>query len=98
MPLCTEDCQVSIGHVVSAKGICPDPAKTDVVANYPIPKNAREVKQFMGLCNYYRRFVKGYSEIAAPLFKLLSKENVKCFMWTSSGQFSVAIFTVYGCF
>ena len=59
-----------LGHVVSDKGICPDPAKTDVVANYPIPKNAKEVKQFMGLCNYYRRFVKGYSEIAAPLFKL----------------------------
>ena len=75
-----------LGHVVSDKGICPDPAKTDVVANYPIPKNAREVKQFMGLCNYYRRFVKGYSEIAAPLFKLLSKENDKCFTWTSSCQ------------
>ena len=73
-------------HVVSDKGICPDPAKTDVVANYPIPKNAKEVKQFMGLCNYYRRFVKGYSEIAAPLFKLLSKENDKCFTWTSSCQ------------
>lgn len=68
-----------LGHVVSAKGICPDPAKTDVVANYPIPKHAREVKQFMGLCIYYRRFVEGYSEIAAPLFKLLSKENNKCF-------------------
>ena len=75
-----------LGHVVSDKGICPDPAKTDVVANYPIPKNAKEVKQFMGLCNYYRRFVKGYSEIAAPLFKLLSKENDKCFTWTSSCQ------------
>ena len=49
------------------------------MANYPIPKNAKKVKQFMSLCNYYRRFVKGYSEIAAPLFKLLSKENDKCF-------------------
>ncbi|KAL5473290.1 hypothetical protein EMCRGX_G027757 [Ephydatia muelleri] len=59
-----------LGHVVYDKGICPDPAKTDVVANYPIPKNAKG----------------GNSEIAAPLSKLLSKENDKCFTWTSSCQ------------
>eukprot|EP00731_Ephydatia_muelleri_P020689 Em0013g416a len=63
-----------LGHVVSAEGICPDPAKTEVVVSYPVPTSAKEVKQFMGLCNYYRRFVKDYSKIAAPLFKLLSKD------------------------
>ena len=68
-----------LGHVVSAEGICPDPAKTEVVVSYPVPTSAKEVKQFMGLCNYYRRFVKDYSKIAAPLFKLLSKENAKFF-------------------
>eukprot|EP00731_Ephydatia_muelleri_P037796 Em0565g3a len=62
-----------LGHVVSAEGICPDPAKTEVVVSYPVPTSAKEIKQFMGLCNYYRRFVKDYSKIAAPLFKLLSK-------------------------
>ena len=45
------------------KGICPDPAKTEVVANCPTLKNALKVKQFMGICN---RFVEGYSKIPAP--------------------------------
>eukprot|EP00731_Ephydatia_muelleri_P010420 Em0005g1006a len=75
-----------LGHVVSAEGICPDPAKTEVVVSYPVPTSAKEVKQFMGLCNYYRRFVKDYSKIAAPLFKLLSKENAKFFAWNSASQ------------
>ncbi|KAL5494037.1 hypothetical protein EMCRGX_G015306 [Ephydatia muelleri] len=75
-----------LGHVVSAEGICPDPAKTEVVVSYPVPTSAKEIKQFMGLCNYYRRFVKDYSKIAAPLFKLLSKENAKFFAWNSASQ------------
>ena len=75
-----------LGHVVSAEGICPDPAKTEVVVSYPVPTNAKEVKQFMGLCNYYRRFVRDYSKIAALLFKLLGKENAKSFSWNSASQ------------
>ena len=65
LKLRSEKCQAVkyLGHVVSADGICPDPAKTEVVVNYPIPKNARELKLCMGLCNYYRRFVEDYSEL-----------------------------------
>ena len=85
MQICSEGCQVP-GAVVSAESICPDPAKTEVVISYPVPTSAKEVKQFMGLCNYYRRFVKDYSKIAAPLFKLLSKENAKFFAWNSASQ------------
>eukprot|EP00731_Ephydatia_muelleri_P037182 Em0411g3a len=80
-----------LGHVVSAEGICPDPAKTEVVVSYPVPTSAKEIKQFMGLCNYYRRFVKDYSKIAAPLFKLLSKENAKFFAWNSANASDAAI-------
>ena len=75
-----------LGHEVSADGIRPDPAKTEAVSNYPVPRNAKELKQFMGLSNYYRRFVKDYSKIAEPLFKLLTKEGVKNFSWSSSCQ------------
>ena len=63
-----------LGHEVSADGIHPDPAKTEAVSNYQVPRNAKELKQFMGLSNYYRRFVKDYSKIAELLFKLLTKE------------------------
>ena len=92
LKLKTEKCNFAqkavkyLGHVVSAEGICPDPAKTEVVVSYPVPASAKEVKQFMGLCNYYRRFVKDYSKIASPLFKLLSKENAKSFTWNSASQ------------
>lgn len=92
LKLKTEKCNFAqkavkyLGHVVSAEGIYPDPAKTEVVVRYPVPTSAKEVKQFMGLCNYYRRFVKDHSKIAAPLFKLLSKENAKFFSWNSASQ------------
>ena len=56
-----------LGHVVSAEAISPDSAETEVVASYPVPTSPKEVKQFIGL---YRRFVKDYSKVAAPLFKL----------------------------
>ena len=75
-----------MGHEVSADGIRPDPAKTEAVSNYPVSRNAKELKQFLGLSNYYRRFVKDYSKIAEPLFKLLSKEGIKNFSWSSSCQ------------
>ena len=74
------------GHEVSADGIRPDPAKTEAVSNYPVPRNAKELKQLMGLSNYYRRFVKDYSKIAEPLFKLVTKEGVKNLSWSSSCQ------------
>ena len=60
--------------------------KTEAVSNYPVPRNAKELKQFLGLSNYYRRFIKDYSKIAEPLFKLLSKEGIKNFSWSSSCQ------------
>ena len=63
-----------LGHVLSASGVKPNPAKTDVVEHFPVPQTQKEVRSFLGLTNYYRRFVKGYSMIAAPMTKLLSKD------------------------
>ena len=61
-----------LGHIVGKDGIQPDPAKISIVADWPTPTNISELRSFLGLTNYFRRFVQGYSKIAAPLFQLLS--------------------------
>ena len=61
-----------LGHIVSSKGISTDPDKTSKVADWPTPVNRKEVQRFLGFTGYYRRFIEGYSNIAAPLFKLTS--------------------------
>ena len=71
-----------LGHVVSAQGVEPDPAKIQAVATYPVPRNVKELRQFLGLSNYYRRrrFVQDYSRIAGPLFKL-TQMSVRQYNW-----------------
>ena len=58
------------------KGIRVDPKKIEVVVEWKPPRNVTEVRSFLGLAGYYRRFVKGFSMIAAPMTRLLQK-NVK---------------------
>jgi len=60
-----------LGHVVSADGISADPEKTEAVRNWPTPTNVKEVRKFLGFVGYYRRFIKGFSNIARPLNDLL---------------------------
>ena len=62
-----------LGHIVSAEGIRVDPAKIEVVVNWKLLRSVTEVKSFLGLAGYYRRFVKGFSIIASPLIQLLRK-------------------------
>ena len=71
-----------LGHRVSKHGVTPDPKKIQVVKEYPTPNNVKDIRSFLGLANYYRRFVRGYSTIASPLTNLLAKEQP--FQWTSS--------------
>lgn len=65
---------VYLGHTISKQGISPNEEKIKDVINYPIPQTTKEVKQFVALCSYYRKFVQNFSKIANPLLDLLKKD------------------------
>ena len=56
--------------MISAEGLKPQPGKITAINNMPAPTTVRELQSFIGLANYYRKFVKSYAEIVAPLTKL----------------------------
>jgi len=57
-----------LGHVLSERGIEVQKEKVAVVRNWPLPRNLSELRSYLGLCSYYRRFVKGFADVAAPLY------------------------------
>jgi hypothetical protein len=70
-----------LGHIVSQKGISTDPSKIEAITKWPTPTECREVQQFLGLCNYYRRFIRNFATIAKPLHRLT--EKTREFRWTA---------------
>lgn len=63
-----------LGHIITENGVQPDPKTTECVVNFPIPTNVKEIKSFLGLAGYYRRFIQNFSQITKPLTNLLKKD------------------------
>ncbi|GFV37780.1 retrovirus-related Pol polyprotein from transposon 17.6 [Trichonephila clavipes] len=68
-----------LGNLVSSNGVGPDPDKVKAVRNFPTPKNIHDIRSFLGLCSYFRRFIKGFYYLVEPLQSLL-KSGVE-FHW-----------------
>jgi len=73
-----------LGHIVSEDGVSTDPEKVRAITDWPTPASLREVRSFVGLCSYYRRFVDGFAKISAPLHDMTKKGET--FRWTPECQ------------
>ena len=73
-----------LGHIISRDGVATAEDKIQKVRDWPTPSNAREVRQFLGLTSYYRRFVKDYAKLAKPMHRLTEKGRT--FHWTPDCQ------------
>lgn len=72
-----------LGHVISSEGIAPDQSKLIAIKKFPRPHNVKSVQSFLGLCNYYRKFVKDFSKIARPLYDITKSSG---FQWSDSQE------------
>ena len=73
-----------LGHIISKGGIAVDPSKVKDVLEWETPQTVKEVRSFLGLAGYYRRFIENFSKIAKPLTSLLEKNAA--FIWTDERQ------------
>ena len=70
---------IVLGHIISSRGIEVDKAKIDIISKLLPPTNVKTIRQFLGHADFYRRFIKDFSKIAKPLYKLLEKDAK--FVW-----------------
>lgn len=74
-----------LGYIIDENGIHANPKRIKPITEYPVPKSVKEVRRFLGMSGWYRRFIKGFSEISAPITELLKNKNRK-FVWTDEAQ------------
>ena len=72
------------GHIVSVDGVATDPQKVQAVAEWSAPRRVNEVRSFLGLASYHRKFIRAFAQIASPLHALT--EKVKEFVWSEECQ------------
>lgn len=75
-----------LGHVISLSGVSTDPKKIKIIADWPPPQNVKELRSFLGMAGYYRKYVKNFGIISKPLTNLLKKGEI--YIWTSKAATS----------
>jgi hypothetical protein len=73
---------VYLGYIIDEHGCLPNPKKIECIKAFPVPINVTQLQRYLGMCNYYRKFIKSYAKIAQPLYVLLRKESA--FIWSIS--------------
>lgn len=75
-----------MGHIITKEVITVDPERIKTIMEWPIPRDVADIRSFMGLASYYRRFVEGFSRLAYPITSL--QKNGRTFRWTPECQAS----------
>jgi hypothetical protein len=67
-----------LGHTINSQGVATDPTKVKVIVDWPVPKSVKELRSFLGLAGYYRKFVKHFGIVAKPLTIFSRKTQCMC--------------------
>ncbi len=74
-----------LGYIISQEGVAMDEGKVNAVLNWPLPSNIKKLQRFLGFANFYRRFIRGFSSIAAPLTNMTKKGSPRLH-WTTTAH------------